>query len=195
MPLAFRSLSHGTIAFGFFNIDSDMLLLENYFFFADRFCSSMVDLAGQNGRAFSVRWDAHCINDPAMVGDLMGAIHGVRFTGFIGELYKRFPFPLMPEDFRQKSEGSKTRRTVLEIICRYASETSMDFDVDKDGREAKIGPFRFRKDSFQELIRYVWRGGYPRWAGEIRPKYVREMREAIEKSPLGILAGISFDGA
>jgi hypothetical protein len=26
MPLAFESLSHGTIAFGFFNIESDMLL-------------------------------------------------------------------------------------------------------------------------------------------------------------------------
>lgn len=31
MPLAFDTLSHGTIAFGFFNIDSDMLLLEQYF--------------------------------------------------------------------------------------------------------------------------------------------------------------------
>jgi hypothetical protein len=30
MPLAFESISHGTIAFGFFNIDSDMLLLEQY---------------------------------------------------------------------------------------------------------------------------------------------------------------------
>ncbi len=26
MPLAFESLSHGTIAFGFFNIDSESLL-------------------------------------------------------------------------------------------------------------------------------------------------------------------------
>jgi hypothetical protein len=33
MPLTFESISHGTIAFGFFNIDSDMLLLEKYFFF------------------------------------------------------------------------------------------------------------------------------------------------------------------
>jgi hypothetical protein len=32
MPLAFESLSHGTIAFGFFNIDSDMLLLDHYCF-------------------------------------------------------------------------------------------------------------------------------------------------------------------
>ncbi len=32
MPLSFRSENHGNIAFGFFNIESDMLLLENYFF-------------------------------------------------------------------------------------------------------------------------------------------------------------------
>jgi hypothetical protein len=35
MPLAFESLSHGTIAFGFFNIESDMLLLDRYFLFAE----------------------------------------------------------------------------------------------------------------------------------------------------------------
>ena len=35
MPLAFESLSHGTIAFGFFNIDSDMLLLEKSAFCLD----------------------------------------------------------------------------------------------------------------------------------------------------------------
>ena len=35
MPLAFESLSHGTIAFGFFNIESDMLILDRYFLFAD----------------------------------------------------------------------------------------------------------------------------------------------------------------
>jgi hypothetical protein len=37
MPLAFESLSHGAIAFGFFNIETDFLLLERYFFFADSF--------------------------------------------------------------------------------------------------------------------------------------------------------------
>ena len=33
MPLTFDSLSHGKVAFGFFNIESDMLLLDHYFFF------------------------------------------------------------------------------------------------------------------------------------------------------------------
>ena len=45
MPLAFDSLNHGTIAFGFFNIEIDMLLLENLFFFADRFCGAVAELS------------------------------------------------------------------------------------------------------------------------------------------------------
>ena len=45
MPLSFKSESHGDIAFGFFNIESDMLLLENYFFFADKFCEWMTQMA------------------------------------------------------------------------------------------------------------------------------------------------------
>lgn len=31
MALAFDSLSHGRIAFGFFNIETDMILLEHFF--------------------------------------------------------------------------------------------------------------------------------------------------------------------
>jgi hypothetical protein len=38
-------------------------------------------------------WPVYHIPDPEKIGDLMGAIHGVRFTGFIGEVYKRYPFP------------------------------------------------------------------------------------------------------
>ena len=31
MPLEFESLSHGKMAFGFFNIETDMILLNEYF--------------------------------------------------------------------------------------------------------------------------------------------------------------------
>jgi len=41
MLLAFDSTSHGRIAFGFFNIESDMLLLDHYFSFASDFCSAL----------------------------------------------------------------------------------------------------------------------------------------------------------
>jgi hypothetical protein len=194
MPHAFQSLSHGTVAFGFFNIESDMLLLENYFFFADKFCRNVSQLALLGGKGFSGQFEAFSIKDPSMVGDLMGAIHGIRFTGFIGALYKLFPFPMLPEAFRQKCGGSRTRPAVREIISGYAVELSMPFSVDEAGEEASLGPYRFSRSSFQELIRYVWRGGYPRWDDEIRPEYLIDMKKAVEKNSLGILSGISFDG-
>ncbi|MGD9173924.1 MAG: hypothetical protein PVF29_07170 [Desulfobacterales bacterium] len=62
MPLAFESLSHGTIAFGFFN---------------------------------------------------MGAIHGICHTGFIGEPYRRYPFPQKPEAFKQKTNGFRNQGNML----------------------------------------------------------------------------------
>ncbi len=45
MPLLFQSLSHGEIPFGFFNIETDMILLQNYFFFASDMAENMIKLA------------------------------------------------------------------------------------------------------------------------------------------------------
>ena len=57
MPLAFESLSHGTIAFGFFNIESDMLLLDRYFLFAEDFCSYLKNIAQAVGdQPYHTRW-------------------------------------------------------------------------------------------------------------------------------------------
>jgi hypothetical protein len=53
MPLDFESLSHGTVAFGFFNIESDLLLLERSFFFASEFCE-LVDYVWRGGYP---RWE------------------------------------------------------------------------------------------------------------------------------------------
>jgi len=49
MPLASKSLNFGSIALGFFNIESDMLLLERYFFFASDFCETIDELADRCG--------------------------------------------------------------------------------------------------------------------------------------------------
>ncbi len=79
MPLAFESLSHGTIAFGFFNIDSDLLLLDHYFFFADDFCRNVEKIAGSpSNQTCEDIWQIYHIADPGLIGDLHTAIHGVR---------------------------------------------------------------------------------------------------------------------
>ncbi len=109
MPLAFESSSHGTVAFGFFNIESDMLLLERYFFFASDFCEQVNELVGSRDDAtVSVSLKVFDIADVRERGDLMGAIHKVRFQGFIGDTYRKFPFPNRPVDFKQNPEGDKT---------------------------------------------------------------------------------------
>jgi len=74
MPLSFRSQNYGNIAFGFFNIESDMLLLENYFFFADNFCQWINKMANQDDDELKrLECQAYYI-DGEDIGDLMGAM-------------------------------------------------------------------------------------------------------------------------
>ena len=193
MPLAFDSISHGPIAFGFFNIDSDMLLLDRYFFFVTEFCSHIKKIAEYAGPdPYETTWDVYSIPDPADIGDLMGAIHGVRYTGFIGEVYRRFPFPKRPEDFKQKPQGHNTRADMVAMIEEFGRPVEIPFFIRTDAGEVAIGPYRFTRAAFQELIRYVWQGGYPRWKDEIRPDYVLAMKEAILLSSSRILDGVTL---
>ena len=137
-------------------------------------------------------WEAFHIEDSRAVGDLMGAIHGVRYTGFIGEVYRRFPFPSNPGEFKQKPEGSQNRPLVETLLSGRAKRTSIPFQADAPGKLVRIGPHRFTRETFQELILYVWRGGYPRWAGESRPDYVIAMKEALEASESWLFKGMVF---
>ncbi len=193
MPLAFDSISHGPVAFGFFNIDSDMLLLERYFLFAPEFCSHIKKLAQDpEPGPYEASWDIYDIPDREKVGDLMGAIHGIRHTGFIGEVYRRFPFPQRPEDFKQKPEGYRTRAEIAAIIAPFSHPAVIPFQVAPDAQTVAIGAYRFTKAAFQELIRYVWQGGYPRWRDEIRPDYVTAMKEAVHQSSSPVLIGLEL---
>jgi hypothetical protein len=181
MPLAFTSLSHGTVAFGFFNIESDMLLLDRYFFFASDFCRLVERLAAEPDLG-EVAWPVVVIEDREMIGDLMGAIHGERFTGFIGEVYRRFPFPRLAEEFKQNPEGFQTRTIMAEIIARYGRPLEIPVVVSAGALEFSIGGYRFSRTVFHELLDYVWQGGYPRWKGEVRPDAVLDMAAAVRSS-------------
>jgi hypothetical protein len=193
MPLAFESKSHGTVAFGFFNIDSDMLLLEDAFFFATDFCAAVEELArAGNGGPSSAEWPGYRIASRADVGDLMGAIHGVRLEGFIGEIYRRFPFPSDPESFRQKPEGEKTRAEVEAIVKRFARQVALAAAADPQARGVTVAGVAFTVHGFHELLRYVWRGGYPRWKDDVRPACAMAMRRAAGESRSWAFAGISF---
>ena len=190
MPLSFRSKSHSNIAFGFFNIESDMLLLEKYFFFADDFCRWVNQMAKEDDSGIkSFEYPVYYIADPNDIGDLMGAIHGMKFTGFIGKLYTLFPFPDDPKAFKQNPKGVATRQVVRSHIESVSKIQDISIEIYMDD-QAKIGSYVFDKNVFHELINYVWKGGYPRWKDEVRPQYVIDMKECIEKSSNSFFKGV-----
>jgi len=192
MPLAFRSLSHGTIAFGFFNVESDMLLLQHLFFFADRFCAAVVALAeqeglaapGEGGRGLSLAgWR---IEDPAAIGDLGGAISGTALSGLIGATYREFPFPARPEQFRQAPEGARTQGVIGRMADQFGRAEEIPLRWNRATGTVALGEFVFTEAMFGLLVGYVERGGMPRWRDETPPDYVRAMaaRLAQLRSPL-----------
>jgi hypothetical protein len=187
MPLAFPSQSHGAIAFGFFNIETDMLLLENLIFFADRFCDAIVALAEQSEETEAAVWmDGYRIKDPAMMGDLHGAIQGIDMRGFIGETYRQFPFPSDPKAFKQKPYGKENQFLMKSFIAKYGSEQRICLLWDRRLSTVRVEEFVFAQKDFGQLIAYVDRGGYPQWQDDVRPGYVRAMmaKLAERSSPL-----------
>jgi len=191
VPLAFESLSRGTVAFGFFNIETDLLLLQQYFFFADYFCKLLVRMAEDKGQEpFQTAWQVYSIDEPGKVGDLMAAIHGIRYTGFIGEVYKRFPFPKREADFKQKPEGFQNRAGVISLLEKWAVSETIPVTVDQEKETVSISEYLFTKTVFHQLVQYVWVGGYPRWKDGIRPDYVMEMKSSLEKASAGLMRGL-----
>ena len=183
MPLAFQSLNQGIVTFGFFNIDVDMLLLNSYFMFADAFCGLVAMLARQDGTEdFRTGFDAFVIEKPEEIGDLMGAIHGVRHDGFIGDVYRRFPFPQRPDGFKQRPEGERNREIVQNLIEGYAVRMELPLIFVCEESHVVVGEYRFDRSGFVALVKYVWDGGMPGWKDDQPPPYVEAMITTIRQS-------------
>jgi hypothetical protein len=176
MPLAFPSTSHATVAFGFFNVEIDMLLLEHLFFFAEDFCRAVPELF-REGEAWMDGWR---IEARARIGNLQAAIAGQDLSGLIGATYRRFPFPQSSQDFKQNPEGGTNRPWVEDQVHQYGQAEQIR--LRKEAGSVSVGEYRFDPSVFADLIAYVDRGGYPRWKNELRPSYVRKMMERV--SPL-----------
>jgi len=106
--------------------------------------------------------EVYLIEHGSDIGNLMGAIYGIDFRGFIGEVYKLFPFPRDREDFKQKPEGFKNRTLIKALIQHFAKRIQIPFVVDQKNDKIGIGEYLFNRASFQELVKYVWSGGLPR---------------------------------
>jgi hypothetical protein len=199
MPLAFDSLSHGLVPFGFFNIETQMLLLDRLFFFAEDFCRAVIQLAageassGERASHVEAALDGWLIAARPAVGDLHGAIAGEDLSGFIGATYERCPFPSDPAAFKQNPEGRLERREVERLILPFgeAARITLARELRESllisvGAPALAEPYIFSEAGFAKLVGYVERGGYPRWKDERRPPYVLEMMQwlAERDSPL-----------
>ncbi len=171
MPFEFDSLSHGKIAFGFFNIETDMI-----------FCDYIAQTAKEKKEPYQTSWEIYLIDHRADMGNLMGAIYGIDLRGFIGEVYKLFPFPKEREKFKQNPEGFKTRSPIEKLIQTFGKKTNIQFLINPKDDKIGIGEYLFNGTSFQELIKYIWLGGFPRWKDGIRPDYVLKMKDRIENS-------------
>lgn len=183
MPLAFDTLNLGTVPFGYFNIDTDLLLLGNRFFFTDAFTTAVIAIADSTpGCPAEPIVEGYAIDEPRDMGNVMGAIHGVDLSGFIGAVYQRFPFPSRPEDFWQRAHGEDNRPVVEPMLALRSIPISIPVQVGADASQVTVEPMEFSAVWFRELVAYVWRGGYPRWLDGRRPDCVESMRAAIERS-------------
>jgi len=176
MPLAFQSDSHGSVAFGFFNIESDLLILDQYFFFATDFCLAINGfICQQTEQSSKISIAAFLIENRQDIGDLHGAIAGQHFSGFIGETYKRYPFPQHQTDFKQQTRGFESRDEFAEMLSQFGKR--VDLHLEDDNNLVKLGPYQFTMEHFYALINYVIEGGYPRWQDGIAPDYVQKMQQ------------------
>ena len=180
MPLAFESISHGTMAFGFFNIESDMLLLDRYFFFATDFCETICKMSNKQDVTLSkFSLPAYVIKNPADIGDLHGGIAGTHYSGFIGESYKKYPFPRDAKDFKQQTGGFKTRDDFVQMIRNFGAPIDLVLYQNSKKERVTVGPVVFSQQNFSQLIEYVIRGGYPGWLEGTAPDYVIKMQEEV----------------
>ena len=85
-----------------------------------------------------------------------------------------------------------TRLLVKIMISPYARKTDILFSVMDDPGAVRIGPYAFNLQSFQELVHYVWLGGYPRWKEGIAPPYVTRMKKSIQQSRHPLFRGMVF---
>jgi hypothetical protein len=76
------------------------------------------------------------------------------------------------------------------LIQKYGEKRKIEFSIRSKEDKIGIGQYLFNRTSFQDLIGYIWMGGFPRWKDGIRPDYVLRMKQAIEQSKGSVFEGL-----
>jgi hypothetical protein len=181
MPLAFETRSHGTIAVGFFNVESDMFLVGHYLVFASDLCWWIAGQAAGDRADFAERREVWSV-DRSRMGNLHGAMGGWDTRGFLGEVYRLYPFPQEHSQFHQKPRGYQTREVLLGVVARHGCRVEIELRAQREEETFAFGAYVFEKKWWQAVVDYIRRGGMPRWHAEERPGYVLVMAQAVERS-------------
>ena len=83
MPLGFNTLNYGVIPFGFFNVQIDMILCNNYFTFASDWCEWIIDWAATEPEPL-VNKKMYVVDDYREIGNLGLAIRARTLPGSSG---------------------------------------------------------------------------------------------------------------
>ena len=118
------------------------------------FCHYIIQATENDNEVYKASWEGYRIEEKD-IGNLMGAIYGVDFRGFIGEVYKLFPFPKKREEFKQKPEGFKNRVIIEELIQKYGKRVSIPFVINQKDDKVSIGEYVLKlspaRRSFPEM--------------------------------------------
>ncbi len=191
MPLAFHSTDRGTVPFGYFNIDTDLLVLRHHLFFTDDFTRAIeCAAAAAPGADLELPLEGWSVAPPRL-GNVMGAIHGDDRSGFIGAVYQRFEFPTRPEDFRQRARGADNRPIIEALLGEWAEPAVHRLVIERG--TVRLADTAFEDRWFRELVAYVWRGGYPRWLDGVRPPEVVRMRDAVDGATNPLFEGQQWE--
>jgi hypothetical protein len=125
------------------------------------------------------------------IGNLQGAIAGADLSGFIGEVYRLFPFPKEAAAFKQNPEGHSTREMIKALATTFVPARCIPVMMNPSGEFIVISDYAFNRPQFHVLLSYVWAGGYPRWKDDVRPPYVVQMAAAAEASVQSLFVGIA----
>jgi len=90
-------------------------------------------------------------------------------------------------------ESLSHKAVVRDMISDYTRQVLLPVEANHRALEVDIGEYKFSCKTFQEIIKYIWPGGYPRWRDAIRPNYVLDMKSKIEDHRQGLFENIQFD--
>jgi hypothetical protein len=186
MPIGFETTNAGQIAVGFFNIETDCLLMGRYFFFASDFCGWVKSWAEQDPPESLVK-EFYVADRFQDIGNIHAAMAHFYQQDLLSDVFQRFPFPEDPLAFRQHPDGWKNRKALEAILPSHTHREQVTISFHKPQEAVLFGEYEFHKSVFSRVLQYLFRGGMPMWRDGVPPVYVLEMMRAVGASQFWLL--------